>query len=173
MKRKLHTLSYLLTPDYLFDRFDQVTPEFLSSLGIRGLLIDIDNTLAPYEEPEPNERVRKWVHDMRESGVTVILVSNNHAPRVERFNRELGLLAFHDCHKPSKKRLLRIAEKGGAALSETAALGDQVFTDVWGARMIGVRAILVPPIRDKKTLFFRFKRALEAPILRRFHKKER
>ena len=160
-----------LMPDFWFETFDMVTADFLSSQGIRYLFVDIDNTLAPYEEAQPNERVRKWVRDMRDSGVTLILVSNNHAPRVEQFNRELGLLAFHDCHKPSKKRLLKIAELGGAVLSETAALGDQVFTDVWGARMIGVRAILVPPIRDKKTLFFRFKRAMEAPILRRFHKK--
>ena len=160
-----------LMPDFWFDTFDMVTTDFLRTRGIRYLLVDIDNTLAPYEEAEPNERVKKWVQDMRDGGVSVILVSNNHGPRVEQFNRQLGLPAFSDCHKPSKKLLLQIAEKCGAVLSETAALGDQVFTDVWGARMIGVRAILVPPIRDKKTLFFRFKRALEAPILKRFHKK--
>lgn len=162
-----------LMPDFWFDSFDMVTTDFLQSQGIRYLLVDIDNTLAPYEEAEPNERVKKWVGDMRNDGVTVILVSNNHGPRVEQFNRELGLLAFHDCRKPSGKRLLQITKKGGAVLSETAALGDQIFTDVWGARLIGVRAILVPPIRDKKTLFFRFKRAFEAPILRHFHNKNK
>lgn len=162
-----------LMPDFWFDTFDMVTADFLSSQGIGYLLVDIDNTLAPYEEATPNERVKTWVENMRNAGVTVILVSNNHGERVELFNRELGLLAFHDCHKPSKRRLLKIAELGGVELSQTAALGDQIFTDVWGARMIGVRAILVPPIRDKKTLFFRFKRALEAPILKRFHQKKR
>ena len=162
-----------LMPDFWFDTFDMVTLDFLRSQKIRYLLVDIDNTLAPYEEAQPNERVKKWVGDMRDGGVTVILVSNNHGERVELFNRELGLAAYHDCHKPSKKRLMKIAEQEGVELSETAALGDQVFTDVWGARMIGVRAILVPPIRDKKTLFFRFKRALEAPILKRFHKQNR
>ena len=159
-----------LMPDFWFETFDLVTTDFLSMQGVRYLLVDIDNTLAPYEEAQPSERVKKWVLDMKDGGVTVILVSNNHGERVELFNSELGLPAFYDCHKPSKKRLMRIVGACGVKISEAAALGDQVFTDVWGARMIGARAILVPPIRDKKTLFFRFKRALEKPILKRFHK---
>ena len=160
-------------PDFWFETFDKVTPSFLSEQGIRFLLADIDNTLAPYEEAVPNERVKAWVLEMRACGVTVVLVSNNNKERVERFNSELGLLAFYDCHKPSKKRLLQYANKAGAVLAETATLGDQIFTDVWGARMVGIRAILVPPIRDKKTLFFRFKRALERPILKKFHKQNK
>jgi len=160
-----------LMPDFFFDTFDRVTVEFLKEQGIRFLLVDIDNTLAPYEEPTPNDRVVAWVEKMRACGVTVILVSNNHKERVELFNRELGLMAHYDCHKPSGKRLCKIAEAAGAVLSETAALGDQIFTDVWGARMLGIRAILVPPIKDKKTFFFRFKRWLEKPILKRYQKK--
>ena len=159
-----------LMPDFFFDAFDDVTAEFLEAQGIRFVFADIDNTLAPYEEPIPNGRVITWVKAMRESGVTVILVSNNHRERVELFNCELGLKAFYDCHKPSGKRLGKIAEAVGAELSASAALGDQIFTDVWGARMLGIRAILVPPIRDKKTLLFRCKRLLEKPILRKYHK---
>ena len=60
-----------------------------------------------------------------------------------------------------------------ARVEETSALGDQIFTDVWGAKTIGARAILVPPIRDKKTLFFRAKRLLEKPFLRMYEKKNR
>ena len=67
MKPHRHTLSYLLTPDYLFERFDQVTPDFLLALGIRGLLIDIDNTLAPYEQPEPDEAILAWFDALRDS----------------------------------------------------------------------------------------------------------
>lgn len=159
-----------LMPDFFFDNFDDVSAEFLEEQGIRFLLVDIDNTLAPYEEAVPNARVLAWVALMREHGVTVVLVSNNKKERVELFNRELGLMAFYDCHKPSGKRLKGYADAAGAVLSETAALGDQVFTDVWGARLLGIRAILVPPIRDKKTLFFRFKRWLEKPVLKRYHK---
>ncbi len=158
-------------PDRIFERFDDVTAQFLAKEKIRFLLVDIDNTLAPYEEPDPNERVTAWVASMRDAGVTVVLVSNNNAERVRRFNKTLGLVAYADCHKPSPKRLRQYAESVGANIEETAALGDQIFTDVWGAKCIGARALLVPPINDKKTLFFRFKRSLEKPFLKRYYKK--
>ena len=158
-------------PDFIFDRFDDVTPAFLLEQGIGFLLIDIDNTLAPYEEPLPNERVKAWFAALAAAGIRAVLVSNNHADRVELFNSELGLPAFADCHKPSTKMLRKIMAQFGATPAETSALGDQIFTDVWGAKTIGARAILVPPIRDKKTLFFRAKRLLEKPFLRMYRKK--
>lgn len=157
-------------PDFMFEKFDDVTPEFLKSQNIRYLLIDIDNTLAPYEEPLPNERVCVWFKALEENGIKSVLVSNNHRERVELFNGNLGLPAFADCKKPSPKRLKKYADTIGAVLNETSALGDQIFTDVWGAKKMGARAILVPPIRDKKTLFFRAKRLLEKPFIRKYKK---
>lgn len=157
-------------PDFMFGKFDDVTPEFLKEHNIEFLLIDIDNTLAPYEEPLPNERVIKWFDALRENGIKSVLVSNNHAERVELFNSKLGLPAFADCHKPSPKRLRKYADSIGAVTERTAALGDQIFTDVWGAKKMGARAIIVPPIKDKKTLFFRAKRLLEKPIIRKYKK---
>ena len=158
-------------PDFIFERFDDVTPEFLRAQGISFLLIDIDNTLAPYEEPLPNECVKASFGAREQSGIRAILVSNNHADRVELFNRQLGLPAFADCHKPSPKRLRRLVDSFGADIGATSALGDQIFTDVWGAKKMGARAILVPPIRDKTTLFFRAKRLLEMPFLRMYRKR--
>ena len=158
-------------PDFIFATFDEVTPEFLAAEGIRFLLIDIDNTLAPYEEPLPNETIKKWFADLDAAGIRAVLVSNNKPPRVELFNSELGLPAFADCHKPSTKMLRKIMKQFDARVEETSALGDQIFTDVWGAKTIGARAILVPPIRDKKTLFFRAKRLLEKPFLRMYKKR--
>lgn len=170
MKRKLHTLSYLLTPDYLFDRFDQVTPEFLSSLGIRGLLIDIDNTLAPYEQPEPDDRIRDWFASLEAEGIRSALISNNHPPRVEQFNATLGLPAYPDSGKPGSKYLLEAMREMGVTPEETAGLGDQLLTDTLAAHRLDLLSIIVPPIKDKKTLFFRFKRLLEKPFLRRYRR---
>lgn len=157
-------------PDFMFGKFDDITPEFLKERNIEFLLIDIDNTLAPYEEPTPNERVAAWFEAMRANGIKSVLVSNNHADRVKLFNKELGLPAFADCHKPSPRRLRKYADTIGAVNERTAALGDQIFTDVWGAKKMGARAILVPPIRDKKTLFFRAKRLLEKPFIKKYKK---
>ena len=99
-----------------------------------------------------------------------MLVSNNHKERVELFNSVLGLPAFYDCKKPSPKRLKGYADSIGAVLPETAALGDQIFTDVWGAKKMGARAILVPPIKDKKNLFFKTKRFLEKPFIKKYRR---
>ncbi len=160
-----------LTPYRIFDKFDDISPEYLLSLGVRFLFSDIDNTLAPYETPEPDERIRSWLDSMKNAGIRVILVSNNHADRVELFNKTLGLGAYPDCKKPGKKILGRIMKDAGATPANSAFLGDQIFTDVLSARNLGIEiALLVPPIKDKLTLFFRFKRAMEKPILRRYRK---
>ena len=159
-----------LTPDYMFGTFAEVTPEFLQSIGVRALLIDIDNTLAPYEEPDPNERVLAWFAELEKNGIKAALVSNNHAPRVERFNKPLGLIAYPDSGKPFRGTLERAMKELGVNHAETAILGDQILTDCFAGKHIGLRAIIVPPIKDKTNLFFRFKRLLERPFIRKFAK---
>ena len=161
-----------LTPDYMFATFDEVTPAFLQSIGVRALLIDIDNTLAPYEEPDPNQKILDWFLDLEKSGIRAALVSNNHAPRVERFNKLLGLIAYPDSGKPSRKTLERAMKELGVTHTETAMLGDQLLTDCFAGKHIGLRAIIVPPIKDKTNLFFRFKRFLERPFIRKYAKQK-
>ena len=160
-----------LTPDYMFATFDAVTPAFLQSIGVRALLIDIDNTLAPYEEPDPNERVLAWFAELEKNGIKAALVSNNHAPRVERFNKSLGLIAYPDSGKPGRKTLERAMKELGVTHTETAMLGDQILTDCFAGKHIGLCAIIVPPIKDKTNLFFRFKRLVERPFIRKYARK--
>ena len=160
-----------LTPDYMFATFDEVTPAFLQSIGVRCLLIDIDNTLAPYEEPDPDERILGWFKALEEHGIRAALVSNNHAPRVERFNKPLGLIAYPNSGKPSRKTLERAMRELGATHAETAMLGDQLLTDCFAGKHIGLRSVIVPPIKDKTNLFFRSKRFLESPFIRKYARK--
>ena len=171
MKQPKHTLSYLLTPDYMFKTFDEVTPEFLEALGIRALLIDIDNTLAPYEQPEPDDRIHQWFADLDAHGIRAALISNNHPPRVERFNKSLGLPAYPDSGKPKSSALLSAMKEMGSTPEDTAGLGDQLLTDALAAHRLDMISIIVPPIKDKTTPFFRFKRWLERPYIRKYHKK--
>ncbi len=154
----------------MFATYKEVTPDFLLSHGIRFLLVDIDNTLAPYEQPEPDDFIRTWVDNLHKNGIEPALVSNNHKERVERFNATLGLLAYSDSGKPKAKTLLLAMKTLGAEKSNTAVLGDQLLTDCYAGRHIGLPAVIVPPIRDKKNLFFRFKRLLERPFIRRYAK---
>ena len=159
-----------LTPDYMFATFAEVTPAFLQSIGVRALLIDIDNTLAPYEQPDPDQRILDWFADLEQNGIRTALVSNNHPPRVKRFNKPLGIDAYANSGKPFRGTLERAMKKLGVSHTETAMLGDQLLTDCFAGKHIGLRALIVPPIRDKKSLFFRFKRLLEHPFIRKYAK---
>lgn len=166
-------MKFTLVPDYYFDTFDKASAEFLSSIGIKGILLDVDNTLEPYENPLPTEKVLSWFSDLKKQGIGAAIVSNNNKERIELFNKELGLPAYYKAKKPFKKRLLQAMNDLGTTPEETIFMGDQVFTDVWAARNAKIGAILVPPIKDKTDIFTRFKRLLEKPILKKYRKKHK
>lgn len=161
-----------LVPDFVFERFSDITVEFLKEQNICALLCDVDNTLSPYEDAEPNDGVRAWIRAMQAGGISIALVSNNHAERVETYNQSLGLVAYHDAGKPSRKCYLQAIAALGVQKEECAVLGDQLLTDCWSARRLGIPAYIVPPIRDKRDLFHRFKRAVEVPFMRAYKRKE-
>lgn len=161
-----------LVPDYRFDVFSDASAEFLVSVGVKGIVLDIDNTLEPYEHSEPGEHVKKWLEELRSHGIAAAIVSNNGRERVEKFNEDLKLPAYYKAKKPFKKNVLRALSDMGVSRGEAILMGDQVFTDVWAARSAGIRAILVPPINDKRDLFTKFKRLLEKPILRKYEKRK-
>lgn len=161
-------MAKTLVPDYVFSSFSEVTPDFLHENNIHALLSDVDNTLSPYEDAVPSGEVRAWMKNMQENGIKIALVSNNHADRITLYNEEIGLPAFYDAKKPSRKAYCAAAAALGVDISECAVLGDQLLTDCWSARRLGIKAIIVPPIRDKRDLFHRFKRLVEVPFMRAY-----
>ena len=160
-----------LMPDIILPTYREVTPQLCRELGIRAILSDIDNTLAPYEQAEPDEDIRAWLESLRAEGISVALISNNHADRVELFNAELGLIAYSDAGKPFGKILRRAMAEMGSDVTNTAMLGDQLLTDALAGNLLRLKVLIVPPIRDKRTAFVRFKRLLERPVIRRYRKK--
>lgn len=165
-------MSSLFLPDYMFDRATDISPEFLLSVGIRSVFVDIDNTLAPYEAPEPNARTVAWIESLKENDIAIVLMSNNDAGRVHRFNKNLRIPAYFDCKKPSTKCYVSALERIGRDRAETCVIGDQIFTDVLVGKRLGLRAILVPPIHDKKTFLFRIKRFFEKPFIAYFKRQQ-
>ena len=161
----------LLWPHHTFSAYFHLTADLLREQGICVLLLDIDNTLAPYEQPLPDERLQNWLRSLQEAGITVAFLSNNHGERVTLFNGQLRLPCRCDAHKPLPRRAKKLFLSLGGTKKTTAIMGDQIFTDVLCARLAGVRAILVPPIWDRRDCGTRFKRRLEKGILRRFYKK--
>ena len=160
-----------MMPDYMFRTFDEITPAFLTSLGVKAILADIDNTLAPYEQPEPDERIKGWIASLAEAGIGIAFVSNNDWERVNRFNATLGVPAYAKSGKPFKKNLVKAMNDLGGTRETTVMLGDQLLTDALAGHNLGVKCLIVPPIRDKKNAFFRFKRWLEKPTVRKFKRK--
>ena len=126
----------------------ELTGEALARRGFRLLLADLDNTLAPYGVPLPDERLKQWRDDLAHHGVTLFILSNNrkeHRPRI--FAQALDVPYIGHAGKPKTPSFRRAMERMGVTGEQTAIVGDQVFTDVLGGNRAGVSAILVEPIR--------------------------
>lgn len=137
--------------------------------GYRGVIFDIDNTLVPHGAPA-DERARKLFLRLKEMGFSSCLISNNQKPRVEMFNKEIGTNYIFNAHKPSTKNYIRAMEIMGTDCRNTLFVGDQLFTDVWGAKRAGIHNILVKPIHPKEEIQIVLKRYLEKIVLH-FYKK--
>ena len=166
-------MKFTFVPEYYFDTFDKASAEFLLSIGVKGIVLDVDNTLEPYENPTPGDHVVAWLESLRENGISAAIVSNNGGERINLFNKDLGLPAYYKAKKPFKKNVLNAMADMGTDKSNTILMGDQVFTDVWAAHNAKIRAILVPPIKDKRDIFTRFKRLLERPVLKKYERNKK
>lgn len=163
--------NYSFVPDVMFDRAFDIKADDLTARGIRAVVLDIDNTLVTYGVAEPTEEVLTWIDSLRAAGLFVAIASNNHAPRVELFNKNIGAFATCESKKPFARSVKAACAHFGVKPNEVAVIGDQIFTDVWCARNAGSLAILVKPIPYPENLFFKCKRVLEKPFIRAYQKR--
>ena len=161
-------LEKWLLPDEVFPDFRHVTPELLRSRGIRFIFSDIDNTLATYDDPTPPPDTVRWFRDMEEAGIRVAFVSNNDRERARIFARPLGCPWYGKAKKPLIRTLKQAMKETGAKAGESLLLGDQLLTDGAAGKRCGMTVFIVPPIRDKTTLFWRVKRRIEKPYMAEF-----
>lgn len=143
--------------------------EKLYKNGIRGLIFDIDNTLVPHGAPA-DERAIRLFKRLKEIGFSCCLISNNQEKRVRTFNEPIQVDYVYNAHKPSTKNYKKAMEVMGTDVSDTVFIGDQLFTDVWGAKRTGIPSILVRPIHPKEEIQIVLKRYLENIVLH-FYKK--
>lgn len=155
----------IFKPTYVFERVCGITAEFLKKHGITLLLLDLDNTLTTHNNPEPPKSSLEWIKNMKNAGIKLIIVSNNSAERVTPFANKLGLPFVPRGLKPLTKGFSEAMKRVGASKKQTCVVGDQIFTDILGANLKGVRSIFVYPIEPETSLPFRFKRACEKPFL--------
>ena len=137
--------------------------------GYRGILFDIDNTLVPHGADATKEAIR-FFKSLKEIGFRTCLISNNKEERVKRFNREIKGLYLYDAHKPSRKGYCRGMELMGTTPETTLFVGDQLFTDVYGAKRSGIYSILTRPIHPREEIQIVLKRYLERIVLFFYHR---
>lgn len=137
--------------------------------GIRGAIFDVDNTLVPHDAPADKQAIELFerLHAM---GIKTCLLSNNKEPRVAAFAAQVSSPYIYKAGKPSTKNYLKAMEWMGTDTDTTLFVGDQLFTDVYGANRCGIYGILVKPINPKEEIQIVLKRYLEAVVLHFYRK---
>lgn len=159
-------------PDYERDSAYGIDYEDLYQDGIRGIIFDIDNTLVPHGAPA-DERAVKLFERLHEIGFRTLLLSNNKEPRVKGFSDQVHSSYIFKAGKPGKEGYRKAMEQMGTIPQNTICVGDQIFTDTWGAKRVGIETYLTKPIHPKEEVQIVLKRIPERIVLFFYHKRKR
>ena len=151
-------------PDVYLDCAYEIDYERLYRQGYRGVIFDVDNTLVPHGAPADAKSIALFER-LRSIGLDSVLLSNNKEPRVKMFNDKVHARYIYKAGKPSVKSYHKAMEMMGTDVSTTFFVGDQLFTDVWGAKKTGMKTFLVKPIHTKEEIQIVLKRRLEWIVL--------
>ncbi len=138
----------------------------IKSRGIEAVIFDIDNTLVTYDDAVAPERTIKFFERLREAGLKTYIVSNNNEKRVKKFSESLGVPYYAAALKPFKKYLKKACRDMSAAPNRTLLVGDQLFTDIYGGRRMGMPTLLVKPVSQKDAGLVGIKRKFEKMVLK-------
>ncbi len=140
--------------------------------GKRALLFDIDNTLVPHGAPA-DEKAIDLFEKLNRIGFKTCLISNNREPRVRTFAEKVGALYLWKAGKPSPRGFESACAMMKESPEHTLFVGDQLFTDIWGANRAGIETILVEPIHPKEEIQIVLKRILERIVLKAYERRRR
>lgn len=159
-------------PQKDFDSVYEIDFQALYEAGFRGLIFDIDNTLVPHGAPA-TEKVIALFQSLRELGFQTTLLSNNKEPRVSSFQEKVGGYFIFDGKKPAPGNYRKAMDLMGSNLNNTIFIGDQLFTDIYGANKLGLMSYLVHPIHKKEEIQIVLKRYLEKIVLYFYNRRKR
>jgi HAD superfamily phosphatase (TIGR01668 family) len=151
----------MFRPDLETATLPDVSLEDLWGRGFRGIIIDLDNTVCGYRESSLAPGVREWVIDAKARGFALVMVSNNFSERVAAIGAELDVPTVPSALKPLPQGFLRALRHLRTRRSQTVVIGDQLFTDVLGAKLLGLHAVLTHPIIEKDFPLTRVLRLME------------
>ena len=159
------------TPTYYAQTLYDIPPSFFLKVGTTTLVIDLDNTLAAYDEVEATVKTITYVRALEAAGLRVLLVSNNREPRVKTYALSLDVPYLAKAYKPLKRRLVKYLKQYNVDKSDVMMVGDQLLTDVFCANNLGVKIILTEKLVERDQITTRFNRLLDRPLRKRLHKK--
>lgn len=160
-----------ITPREYVDSLERLDLEKLRAMGIRALILDLDNTIVPWGSALAEPWLPKWFTRARENGFKACIVSNNYGPRVENVARQCGVPVLAGAAKPRRRAFRDALKLLEVTTAEAAVVGDQLFTDVLGANRLNLYSILVKPLTPRDFVLTRVFRWLEALALPRIARK--
>jgi HAD superfamily phosphatase (TIGR01668 family) len=160
-------VSNPLAPDLYFTSVHAIDLDGLWSSGVRVLLLDLDNTVLPRDTNVVPDTSKSWVAELKERGFKVCAVSNNWHERVRVVAAELGVEIVDHAVKPLPFAFLRALARVDGRTREAAVVGDQLFTDILGGKLLGMRTVLVQPLSTADLAHTLLLRRLEAIVLKR------
>ena len=158
-------MAFSLIPRHLAESIYALTPELLAEHGVRLVLCDLDNTLAPYEESAPSPALVAWKEALETAGIALFVVSNSRkSRRCLDFCKKLGVPYVRHAGKPGTKGFRAALEQTGIPAEQAVMVGDQIFTDILGANRAGIASVLVHPMAWGKNPGRRLRYAIETPF---------
>jgi len=157
-------MPFPLLPKLITDELTDLTPELLQAHNIRLLMMDFDNTIVPYTTDVPTEKMAAWLRDMNASDIRLCVVSNSKRNRVRVFCDAYGIDCITHAKKPFTKGINECLTKYGIPAEQAALVGDQIYTDTFGANNAGVMPILVRAI-DNHNIWLKLRHVAELPFI--------
>ena len=157
-------MPFPLLPKLITDELTDLTPELLKEYNIRLLMMDFDNTIVPYTTDVPTKKMAAWLKDMNQSNIRLCVVSNSKRDRVRIFCGAYGIDCITHAKKPFTKGIHECLEKYGIPAEHAALVGDQIYTDTFGANNAGCMPILVRAI-DNHNIWLKLRHVAELPFI--------
>lgn len=160
-------MSYF-KPDYLFEHFSDITLTWLEKNNIKHIFSDLDSTLAAHDHPGSKE-FEDWLAGLKEHKIELVILSNNSQGRVDKFTKPYGIKGFGMAAKPATTKIKGIMNEIGAKPETSIFLGDQLFTDIWCGKRLGMTTVLVHPLEPEHEPWnVSLKRSLETIVRKRW-----
>ena len=164
-------MAKIFTPTYIYASIDKIPFEILEKNNIKGIMFDLDNTLTDYKGIMNNEKI-EWIKEAKKRGIKICILSNSHRQKkIRGLMREPDINGLNFAMKPMLKGYRYALDLLDVNKENACMIGDQIFTDIWGANRFGIMSILVRPFDNNEEFWVKLKRPIENLLIDRKMKK--